>query len=276
MTHRSLLSRRLTLVFGATLGITAAQLGLGAVAGCGSTGGQRISLGTRVVAAEGVTEPFENAFGWKVQLTKARVSVGELYYFTGPPVVASLTPRPPRPGHLPLFSIPSAHAHPGHYTEGDALGQMLTPQTVDLLVETDLADAEAVTGHYESARFSFASPPAGDLAEGLDGDVILVEGEAKKDTATVPFRVSATLEDILNADGNPYVEGCVFEIADIDAEGTVTVTLHPDVWFDQVDFAKAPAATGTDPVDLPPGEAPHKAFTRGLKKGTAYTFAYAP
>lgn len=276
MTHRSLLSRRLALVLGAALALTAAQLGLGAVAGCGSTSGQRISLGTRVVAADGVAEPFENAFGWKVQLTKARVSVGELYYFTGPPVVAGLTPRPSRPGVRSLFSIPSAHAHPGHYTEGDALGQMLAPQAVDLLADTDLAEAEAVTGRYESARFSFASPPVGDLAEGLEGHVVLVEGEATKDATTVAFRVTADEEDILNADGNAFVEGCVFEAADVEAEGTVTVTLHPSVWFDQVDFAKAPAPTGTDLVVLPPGEAPQKAFTRGLKKGTAYTFAYAP
>lgn len=268
------LSRRLALALGAALAVTAAHLATGTLAGCGSTSGQRITLGTRVLAEEGIAAPFENAFGWEIQITRAHLSVGELYYFSGPPVVAS---RPPlrRTWENP-FAIRSAHAHPGHYTEGDALGQMLSPETVDLLAETDLADAEAVTGRYESARFSFASPPKGDLAGGMEGHVVWVDGDAKSGSTTVLFRARATVEDILNTEGNPWVEGCVFEAADIEAEGTVTLTVHPDVWLDQVDFADAPPSLEGERVDLPPGEPTHKAFVRGLKKGTAYTFHYTP
>lgn len=260
----------------------ALHLGLGALSGCGSTTGERISLATRVAAQEGIAAPFENDYGWSVKLTRADVSIGELYYFEGPPVVASLSPAPrlapaPRFDWRRALAIPSAHAHPGHYTEGDALGQMLAPETVDLTAESTLADAEAVTGHYESARFSFQSPPEGDLAARMDGHVVWVEGEATKDGASVLFRATAGEADILNADGNPYVEGCVFAITDIEASGTVTLTIHPAVWLDQVDFgALPPAAEGGERVDIPPGEAVHKAFTRGLQKGTAYDFAYSP
>jgi hypothetical protein len=268
--HRS---RRLALSALASLALGAAYLGTGALAGCGTTTGQRISLATRVVAAEGITEPFENSYGWSVKLTMARLAVGELYYFTGPPVVASLSPRL---DYRRLLALPEAHAHPGHYTEGDALGQMLVPDTIDIVEETTLAGAEAVTGHYESARFSFESPPVGELAAEMDGHVVWIEGEATKDGAVLRFRATADEADILNADGKPFVEGCVFETVDIEASGTVTLTVHPSVWLDQVDFAGVPAEVDADRVDLPPGEGPHKAFTRGLQKGTAYNFSYTP
>lgn len=281
MGSRRLVARRLAMIAAAALATATLPLGGAVAAGCGSTGGQRISLGTRVVATEGVAAPIENEYGWSITLTAARVSIGELYYFSGAPVVASRGGQPrsrPRAGPLlkGLWAIPSAHAHPGHYTEGDALGQMLEPRTVDLLVESALANAEAVTGRYESARFSFASPPQGELAGEMDGHVVWVEGEATKGGAVVRFRAAADEADVLTSDEEPVVEGCVFEAADIEASGTVTLTIHPGVWFDQVDFGKVEGAADADRVDLVPGEAPHKAFVRGLKKGTGYTFSYAP
>lgn len=275
MSHSSPLSRRLALSTITSLTLAAAYLGAGALAGCGTTTGQRITLATRVTAEEGISAPFVNAYGWSVKLTAARLSIGELYYFSGPPVVASLSPRP-RLDWRGAFAIPAAHAHPGHYTEGDALGQMLEPETVDLTGEVTLADSDAVTGHYESARFSFESPPAGDLAPQMEGHVVWLEGEATKDGAVLRFRATADEADILNADGNPFVEGCVFETADIEESGTVTLAIHPAIWLDQVDFGEVPAELDADRVDLPPGEAPHKAFVRGLQKGTAYEFSYTP
>lgn len=261
-----------------SLALGALHLSAGALAGCGTTSGQRITLATRVVAEEGITAPFVNDHGWSVTLTTARLSIGELYYFAGPPVVASLSPGRgsprPRPDFRGAFAFPSAHAHPGHYTEGDALGQMLAPDTLDLLEEAAMADAEAVTGHYESARVSFESPPQGELAAAMEGHVFWIEGEATKDGAVLRFRATADEADILNADGNPFVEGCVFETADIEASGTVTLAIHPAVWLDQVDFAEVPDPGDADHADLPPGEAPHKAFVRGLQKGTAYGFSY--
>lgn len=255
----------------AALSLTALHLGAGALAGCGTTTGQRITLATRVVAGEGVAEPFVNEYGWSVKLTMARLSIGEIYYFAGPPVVASLRPRL---DWRSVFALPSAHAHPGHYTEGDALGQMLVPVAVDLVAESALADAEAVTGHYESARFSFESPPQGDLAAEMEGHVVWVEGEATKDGAVLRFRATAGEADILNADGNPFVEGCVLGPVDIEESGTITLTVHPAVWLDQVDFGAVPEDLGSDRVLLPAGEPTHKAFVRGLQKGTAYEFSY--
>lgn len=268
-------SRRAALTFAACLCLGAAQLGGGLVAGCGATTGKRITLETRAVATEGAA-PFENDYGWSITLTRAHLSVGALYYFTGPPVVAALPPaRGPRRGLRDLLSIPQAHAHPGHYTQGEALGQMLEPGTIDLLVESTLADAEAVTGHYESALFTFQSPPAGDLAAGMEGHVVWIEGEATKGDTTLLFRGTADEADVLDDTGSPVVSGCVFEIADVEDSGVVTLTVHPAVWLDQVDFgAFTPPAAG-ERLTLDEVESEHNAFTRGLKKGTAYDFSYS-
>ncbi|MEZ4302538.1 MAG: hypothetical protein R3B70_46850 [Polyangiaceae bacterium] len=265
--------RRWTFTALASMAVLAGHLGAGALTtACGNTTGRRIQLETHVVAEAGVTTPFENAYGWTISLTRARLSIGPLYYFTGAPVIASA----PRRGLRSLLTFPEAHAHPGHYTEGDALGQMLTPDTVDLLTPFNLTPADAVTGHFESARFTFQSPPEGRLAKEMDTHVVWLEGVAEKAGSTLPFRAFADEPDILNADGNPFVEGVVFETADIESPGTVTLAVHPDVWLDQVDFALVSPPTGGTFADLTPGEIPHKAFTRGLKKGTAYNFAYTP
>lgn len=245
-----------------------------AVAGCGdSTTGQRVVLHTEVTAGEEAQEPIVNAFDWSITLTKAHLSVGELYYFDGPPVVARTWPRAPG-GLRGWLGIPSAFAHPGHYTEGDALGQMLKPTTVDVLQDATLPDGDGVTGTYRSARFQFASPPAGDLAKELGGHVVVVEGKATKGAEARVFRLSADQAEILNADQNPYVEGCVFNDDEVTGNGTILLTLHPSVWLDQVDFETTPASADGAPVDVDPADKAHKAFIRGLQKGTGYGFSY--
>lgn len=267
--------RRSSLVLGSVCLLFGLHLGAGAVAsGCGdSTTGQRIALHTKVTAGEEATKAFKNAYDWSITLSKAYLSVGELYYFDGPPVVASYRPRAPR-GLGGFLGFRTAHAHPGHYTEGDALGQMLTPTTVDILKDSELPDGDGVTGTYRSARFEFASPPAGDLAADVDGHLVVVEGEAKKGAETRLFRLTADKADILNADGNPYVEGCIFEETEIPADGTVVLTLRPSVWLDQVDFEAVAESPDGKPVEIPAGDTAHKAFGRGLQKGTGFGFSY--
>lgn len=267
--------RRCSFVLGSAGLLFALHLGAGvAASGCGdSTTGQRIVLHTRVTAGDEAQKPFKNAYDWSITLTKAYLSVGELYYFNGPPVVADLRPRS-RPGLRGLLAVRTAHAHPGHYTEGDAFGQMLTPTTVDVLKDSELPDGDGVTGTYRSARFEFASPPGGDLAADVDGHVVIVEGEAKKGAETRLFRLAADQADILNADDNPYVEGCIFEETEIPADGTVVLTLHPSVWLDQVDFEAVAESPDGEPVEIPAGQTAHKAFSRGLQKGTGFGFSY--
>jgi hypothetical protein len=70
------------------------------------------------------------------------------------------------------------------------------------------------------------------------------------------------------------VDGCIFEGADVEGDGTVTLTVDPAVWLAGADFTDAlPGAEGA-PVPVPEGIQPSFAFLRGLARGGAYRFAY--
>jgi hypothetical protein len=183
--------------------------------------------------------------------------------------------------------VKPAYAHPGHYIEGAAMGQMLMATTVDLLGSSlELADGDGVTGVTNSAKFTWQAPPRGELAAALEGHVILVQGTATQGTTTIAFVAKADDSEVLNGDGHVEVAGCAFgakpgEVGvEMDGDGTVTLTLVPSVWFDQVDFAyvapgvtSGPVANADGVVDIA-GTLAWQGFIRGVKKGTAYEFSY--
>lgn len=268
------------------------------VVGCGSssdsssgTTGHAITLETQLEIKDDLTRAKTNSLGWSVTLSKAYLSVGALYYYSGDPVLSQRpvlsSGRRSAFAALGDFFIKPAYAHPGHYIEGAAMGQMLEPVTVDLLAGSlHLADGDGVTGLTNSARFMWQAPAKGKLAPLLEGHVILTQGTATKDGVSIPFVAKADETEVLDGDGKAEVAGCAFgakpgEVGiEMDGDGTVTLTLVPSVWFDQVDFAYvAPGATGApepDPsgvVDLA-GTLAWQGFIRGVKKGTAYEFSY--
>jgi hypothetical protein len=265
-----------------TCAVVAFSLSGGVLAsGCGSgntTTGARVTLTTQVTAGDQPGAPFENGVGWTITIDKAWLSVGDLYYFDGAPITAALT-APARTPRTPFewLAIPSAHAHPGHYVEGNAVGQMLSPQTVDLMAPiSELAAAEAVSGTYRSARFSFASPPQGPLAGELDGHVMVVEGTGTKGALTRVFRGALDEGDVLDAAGLPEVEGCIFDEAAVETDGTVRLEVDLALVFDQVGLDELAESTDGDPVDLPRDTPAFNAFSRGAKKGAVFHFSYAP
>ncbi|HZF48660.1 MAG TPA: hypothetical protein VE093_08430 [Polyangiaceae bacterium] len=278
--RRSLLRRTLT-AGAAVITLATASLGAGlAAGGCGegATGGKRVTLATRAMLAEGAgSSSFTNAYGWSITLTRAAVSVGSLYYFDGAPIVsARLSPGGPGDGLGRWVGIKSAHAHPGHYEPGNTKGQMLEPSSVDLLEGPfDLPVGSGVSGIVRSARFSFASPPAGPAAALLGDHVVVVEGEAVKGDLVRPFVATADLADVLDANGEPWVEGCEFREVDVQADETVEVVIDPAIWLDQSEFDAVAESEDGSPVPLDRGGAAHKAFVRGLKKGSAYVFRVA-
>ncbi len=211
------------------------------------TTGKRVTLRT-TATGEGAG-PFTNALGWTVTLKSARMSVASLYYFDGEPIF-SLRRLMPR----------SAFAHPGHYVAGEARGQMLSPATLDLLAPTNtLPDGVGVSGTVRSARLTFGS--------GVGGFAVVLEGEAKNATATVPFVARAALESLLDSFGEPKVEGCAFTATEVQADGTVNLSVRPSAWLDQVDFTDVKSDLASSPVAF-------NGFTRGLQKGAAYVFSY--
>jgi len=269
--------QRLGLAACASFSLLGLSLAAGALLGaCGAedtTSSKRVALTTRIVADDGVEAPFTNAFGWSIQLDHASISIGPLYYFDGAPIFSSgLLPRAPRRDALAgFFGVGVAFAHPGHYQPGNAMGQVLAPFLVDLAKgPADLPPGNGVAGIYRSGRFTF-----GDAAA-LDGYVVVVEGVATKDAMQRKFRVAAGVEDVLDAYGEPKLDGCAFEgEPDVQEDGTVTVHVKPSVWLDQVEFDGVPESAGSDPISLPTDGDAFRAFTRGLKKGSAVVFTYS-
>jgi hypothetical protein len=255
--------------------------------GCGNssstTTGKRVTFTTRVdVDADTGTE-FTTAFGWHVKLDRAAVAVGSLYYFDGEPAfVRREAPQGPLERFASLFEG-VAHAHPGHYQAGDALGQMLEPGSVDLFaVPASLGTGDGVTGTYWSGRFTFAKKVVGKAANELDGNVAFAEGTAVKvgdagpDGATeIHFRVSATFDELAKSGTMGEVDGCEFKKTDIEGDGTVTLTLKPSIFFDYVDFGKIDAGSADKPTEIPAGDVAHIGFERGLAQLTAYDFSFS-
>lgn len=232
-----------------------------------STTGKRVALSTRVQLARGAE--LTNAFGWSFKLTKVLVSSGAFYYFDGEPlepVAGTPTPR-----SFSLIGV--AHAHPGHYKEGNAKGEMLTAASYDLIRgPTPLAEGEGVSGTFRSARFTFQSPAQGSMASEMQSAVVIVEGTATKGSATKAFRLVGLVDDVLDADGEPKLDGCGFEPIDVQDDGSVVVSIDPSVWLDQAQLDDLPDSSS--PVEVARDHAVHVSFARGLKKATAYRFAY--
>lgn len=245
-------------------------------AGDDATSGKRITLKTRLEAAS-PGEPFTTGLGWKVTLTGASVATGPLYYFDGTPPFAQ-APRRPRRGALAGLLGPSvAWAHPGHYVPGNARGQVLQPWSADLFAGvTELPAGDGISGVIRSGRFSFATPSAGPAAGALGANVASAEGRAEKDGVTIHFRVAADLAALSARAPEGRVEGCTFEEADAQGDGTVTATIKPGVWFNLVDFRAVAPGTAGAPTTIQPGEDAHLGFLVGLAQLSAYRFRFSP
>lgn len=292
--HRT--SRRAAL---ALTGTVAASLTLAACASDGggtggggddgeTTTGKRVEL--EVVVQRTGQLDFTNEEGWEIRLSRALVSVGPLYFFEGEPIESAtdalLVPpsralprdlaRPrdlwDRAGELLLGT---AHAHPGHYVEGEARGEMLTPTSVDLAAQPlSIGLGQGITGLVRSARFGWTSPAQGPFASDLGALVVVLEGRAKKGDEERWFRLEATRDEALDAAGELRVDGCVFDAFEVTGNGYVTLGIDPSVWLAGSDFTDAPAgAAGTNEL-VPVGTQPFNAFERGLKKGGAYHFFF--
>lgn len=267
-----------SLVLGVALGAAALGMAL-VVQACGTeaqTSGRRIVLSTRIALEPGSAAGFQTAAGWTVTLSKALLATGPLYYFDGAPPLVQLEARRHRRFASRALGLGTAHAHPGHYEPGNALGQMLEPWSVDLLAgATELPAGEGVTGVYRSARFSFAPSAAGPMADELAGHAAMLEGRAEKPGQPARlFRAVAELSEVERSAARGEVEGCEFSELDIEQSGRVDITIRPRVWLDLVDFAEL-EPSAAEHVEFPPDSQPRIAFAQGLAQLSAYQFAYA-
>lgn len=235
--------------------------------GSGTTG-SRITLHTTASSPTARTQ-LTTSFGWNVELTKAAVAASGFYYFDGPPPTAFFQRKPSLRDRFQGLFIGTAHAHPGHYQAGNALGQaqFAAPTTLDLFASpvATLSDAAALTGTYRSARVI--------LGTGADGHVATVEGKAvKKDgssTQPIFFRLVADTADVAVSVQNGAVDGCVLDEAVVTAEGSVNIEVKPTVWLNLVDFSKIAPGTATAPT-----ETKDAGFSQGVTQLSAYRFTY--
>jgi hypothetical protein len=269
--------------------VVTASLAIGACASDGggegggddgeTTTGKRVTFDTVVQRKGELT--FTNDEGWSVTLTRALVSVGPVYYFEGEPIESATDALLAPPAHRGIWErasdliIGTAHAHPGHYVQGEARGEMLTASSVDLVGgPTTLAAGQGVTGLVRSARFSWTSPAEGPFAADLGSFVVVLEGHATKEAEERWFRLEAGRDAVVDSSGEPRVDGCVFDAIEVEGNGTVTITLDPSVWIAGSDFAEAPEGAEGAPEVVPVGTQPFNAFDRGLKKGGGYRFTF--
>jgi hypothetical protein len=260
--------------------IVVALLAAVSSAACGedSTTGRRVALQTRVTSDLGADRTFTTNLGWAVTLRKALVATGPLYLFDGEPAFTMRGPATRARRLLALLApIGTAHAHPGHYVAGNAKGQMLQPFSVDLLgAVAALPDGEGITGQVRSGTFSFAAPTAGPVASQMANHVAVAEGVARKDGQTVDFLLTADLADIARMQKDAQIVGCVFQAADVDGPGTVTVTVKPRVWFNLLDFAQVAPGSEAAPTVVDPSSVAYVAFAQGLGQLNAYQFSFTP
>jgi hypothetical protein len=261
-----------------TIVILAAVAGF---AGCGgdSTTGRQVVLQTRLTSDLGPDRSFTTGLGWAVTLDRALIATGPLYLFDGEPAFVLRRPAANRWRTLraALSPLGTAHAHPGHYLAGNAKGQMLQPFSADLLAgATMLPAGDGLTGLVRSATFSFAAPGAGPASARLAGQVALVSGVARKDGQTVHFQLGADLADIAKMQKDALIVGCVFDEAEVEGPGVVTVTVKPRVWFNLLDFTQVAPGTEAAPTVVAPGSVAHIAFAQGLGQLSAYHFTFTP
>jgi hypothetical protein len=242
-----------------------------------TTGGKLVVLHTRVTLNEVAKSEFTSAVGWSITLSEARVSAGPFYYFDGAPPLVRRERSSDFRFAARLLGLGLAHAHPGHYQAGNALGQMLASASIELLGDSvELPVGEGVSGTYRSARFTF-SEPSGTGSAALDGHVALAVGKAQKAGKTPRFfRAFADLSAIEKSASQGHIDGCEFDEVDVQGDGTVTVTVDPKIWFDLVDFTDADAGSEAAPAELPDGSQPQLAFVLGTTQLSAYKFAYSP
>jgi hypothetical protein len=242
-----------------------------------NTAQKRVKLTLRAEAPPLARAPFTNAYGWTITLSKAELALGAVYFFDGEPIFSRYSrPRPePLPQRVAHLFVGEAHAHPGHYIAGNALGEMLTSSSLNLLGEgVVLGTGDGVSATYRSGRVTFPETVAGTEAAALDGNIAVLEGVATKEGKNVGFRLSAARADLFDADSEARVEGVsVSPEAEVTGDSTIVLTIDTRKFLDQAEFDGLPE--GTTPVDLPRDSDAAENFLRGVRSGPAYVFSLA-
>jgi hypothetical protein len=220
-------------------------------AACAGTGEQRTSFPLEAAGID-PAEAVTGDLGWTVALETASMSLGPVYFFEGDPLFARRTIWDR------LLGIRVAHAHPGHYQQGEALAQLLEAAQVDLMSPSParLGTAEGVTGAYRSASVGIHPPAAGPTIE--------LAGTATREGEAVEF--GARLDLDLDVEGIAFAR-------DVDGSpGRVRIGIDVNRWLLRADFAELVGEES--PVELVEGTQSWNALVRGVDNTSAYVFEW--
>ncbi len=257
------------LAFASSTGIAifaASALTSALLEGCAHEDAKQVVLKTEIEAADGIEAAFTNVYGWSIVLDKVAVSVGPMYYF-GTQTTASATQ---------WLGIPNAYAHPGHGPEGNAIGEMLSPASVDLTMgATPLGEGIGFTGTYTTATFTFEPTPVGMAKDILGTHVVVVEGQATKNSMNRFFRAEIDASDVFDAIGDPHIYDCTFRIAAaVRTTGTIKVRVSPTIWLKDAQFDDFADGTASEPTLIGRDTAAFAAIVTGVRSPSAYSFGY--
>lgn len=194
----------------------------------------RVSLPV-TVDSSGV-QPITTDLGYEVRLTTARVMIEDLQFAIAGEAHTSLWRQ------LSELVLPTAYAHPGHFSGGDVTGEL--PGRFQLNwtdSAAPLGTATLLVGDYQSANFTFIR---GTEADGLTADdpllghTALLQGVATKGDSQVAFTV------LIDSPEGRVLTGAPFQFdldGDSDAQlGLRLLTQDPyedDTLMDGVDFS---------------------------------------
>ena len=238
------------------LHLVVASLTVGALCGCGDDSGpRRTTFPVDVVAstATGLT----NDFGYTVDIQQARMRLGPITCYSGEPLFTQSEPTWRR-WLAKLWPVGTAHAHPCHYQEGQALAELTCSHEVDLLASsTRLGTASGVTGSYRSVRV--------DLSKASGNPTVTIQGKATKSNSSISFSASLSPDTA--------VKGVALN-AEVDGRpGTLALRVDLKSWVDHVDFSKL---SGAAPVTVASGSQAENALVRGITSTSAFQFTWKP
>ncbi|NOJ81933.1 hypothetical protein [Myxococcus xanthus] len=228
-----------------------------ALSGCGSEAERR----TFPVEVTSTPMTGANERGWTVTVESAHLSVGPVRFFEG----RALTAR-----RFDWYTLigGTAHAHPGHYSPGDALAEVLTTRTVDLLTGATLGDASAVTGEYGSLELTLTAPTQATDPQGvLSGQTMRVRGTARN-AEGVERRF-----DAMTSLPKP-IQGVRFEKSLGMEAGHVRIAVKLGTWLGRIDFATATDSDADGVYTFPADSQAQNALVRGVEDTTAYVVTW--
>jgi hypothetical protein len=217
---------------------------------CGSTGQDRVAV--PFTARGSAPQPFD-ADGWSVQLTRADVAMGPIYFCAARGSSADLCPS--------------------------AVAEFADSFSVDALDPTrqDLGALEAVTGELHSVAWDYAItwPTTEEqpvvLGDAVNGHSARFAGQASKDGEVIDFTLDLDIAPLLR--GSRAVQG-VRNDATIENEGTrCELRLDADAWWAQARFDDYSGQS--DPVAIEPESSTAQAVILAMTSSSPPRFVWS-